>query len=335
LNTPASITAYIWYYHWWNLVRLTRLFAALPSASLPVEDGGVCVDIGSGPLTAVSALYLSRPDLRKKNLTWYCVDRSRAIMEKGEDLFFSLTAAFAALPDTCGTAAEWKIVRVHGGAGTALRKKAQLVIASNVYNEILEQQESVSIEKFAARAAAQIASYAQKDGAAIVVEPGTPRAARFISLLRGKLLERGSIISPCAHARVCPMDARKGGKWCHFTFSTSGAPEALLRLSEKAALPKEKAALSFIAARFGGCANNVRAQKSAEKAIAVRIASNAIKLPEGRTGFYGCSRLGLTLVEASEREKNPAWGDIVFAQKANEAAVDKKTGAIIVMPAKL
>jgi hypothetical protein len=340
LNDPASVTAYVWYYHWWNLERLSRLFAALPAEIFDVPEDGVCADIGSGPLTAVGAAYLSRPELRAKNLTWYCVDRSKAIMEKGEDLFFALRSALLKQAGPEAEAGEWKIVRVHGDAGAfshkgvRLRKKARLVIASNVYNEILEQHE-IPVDTFAARAASRLASYCEAGASLVVVEPGVPRSARFISLLRGRLTASGAkepmparILSPCPHPAACPMAGERGGKWCHFAFSSDGAPKKLAALSEAAAMPKEKASLSFIAAKFSGA----ETENPKGKKIPVRIASDPIKLPGGRIGFYGCSELGLTLVETPVGGKTPRSGDIVEAERPRVPERDKKSGAVIVRP---
>ncbi|GMO46855.1 MAG: small ribosomal subunit Rsm22 family protein [Treponemataceae bacterium] len=338
LNDPANIAAYIWYYHWWNLARLTRLFAALPADFFCAPDGGVCADIGSGPLTAVSAMYLSRPELREKNLTWYCVDRSRAVMEKGEDLFF---AARAALTPSGGQRkpGEWNIVRIQSGAGTfarrdvQLRKKANLVIAANVYNEILEQQRG-SLERFAASAAAQLASYGEPDASVIVVEPGVPRSARFVSLMRDSFLTalNARVVSPCPHSEKCPMDGNRsaGAKWCHFSFPTDDAPQKLVKLSETARMPKERAALSFIAARFEGAGRGAARDSGA---IPARVASELIKLPGGRAGVYGCSALGLTLIDTPLNKKTPRAGDIVFVTVPRKSEIDKKSGAVIVKEA--
>ena len=71
MNEPAVISAYIRYYMWWNLVRLTRVFSGLP---LTLADGDAAVDLGSGPLTLPIALWMARPDLRAVKLTWYCVE---------------------------------------------------------------------------------------------------------------------------------------------------------------------------------------------------------------------------------------------------------------------
>ena len=89
LNDPAELSAYVRYYMWWNLVRLSRLFATLP---VELDDGDAAVDLGSGPLTLPIALWMSRPDLRKKDITWYCVDISQGALAAGEEIFLALAA---------------------------------------------------------------------------------------------------------------------------------------------------------------------------------------------------------------------------------------------------
>ena len=71
MNEKIQLISYVRYYTWWNLVRLSRLFSNMPAESFPCTDS-ICLDIGSGPLTVISALWLARPELRKLKLTWYC-----------------------------------------------------------------------------------------------------------------------------------------------------------------------------------------------------------------------------------------------------------------------
>ena len=73
MNETTALSAYVHYFMWWNLVRLTRLFSNMDKSFFDsLTDESICLDIGSGPLTVVTALFLSRPELRNKKLTWYC-----------------------------------------------------------------------------------------------------------------------------------------------------------------------------------------------------------------------------------------------------------------------
>ena len=77
MNNTEELSAYVRYFTWWNLVRLTRLFANMDAKDFHLNDNDYCLDLGSGPLTVVIALWLARPELREKKLTWYCVDISQ------------------------------------------------------------------------------------------------------------------------------------------------------------------------------------------------------------------------------------------------------------------
>ncbi|MDR3284922.1 MAG: small ribosomal subunit Rsm22 family protein [Treponema sp.] len=348
LNEPAALTAYTHYYHWWNLVRLTRLFAGLGAEHLSIPENGVCVDLGSGPLTVPTALWLARPELRKRRLTWYCIDRSRTALSLGEELYLATAARTNAAGQTSlprHTCLPWRIVRIQGEAGIAVRQKAHFVAAANVFNEIL-QNAARSPEVLAHNAAVLLASYTEpaSDGTILLVEPGIPPSAHFVSLVREQVLDAGwHIQAPCPHEERCPMDGsqnvngRKGGKWCHFVFPTEDAPKPLRTLSDSAGLSKDRATLSFL------LANNRENREKPSPSIplfSVRIASNPIALPGNRTGFYGCSGLGLTLLETPEgaalsresRSLELCSGALAsLPDPAKQPLMDRKSGAARVM----
>src|SRR5574344_132405 len=119
MNQTTTLSAYVYYYMWWNLVRLTRLFSNLDTKSFGLNDDDICVDIGSGPLTVPIALFLSRPELRAKKLTWYCMDLSPTSLAAGEEILLTISARLKCEP--------WKIIRVKGELGTPLKEKASLV----------------------------------------------------------------------------------------------------------------------------------------------------------------------------------------------------------------
>ncbi len=297
MNDPANLSAYVRYFMWWNLVRLTRLFV---STDFRLKDGDAACDLGSGPLTIPVALWIARPDLRALDLTWYCVDISQNALAAGEELFLSLAAKTGGEP--------WKIVRVKGSFGVSLKRRVELVASANMFNEVaLDGDEP--IESVAKRLAGDLASYASEDGSVLVIEPGIPRAARFISLLRDSLASLGlSPVSPCPHDGPCPFPGLRHGKWCHFAFDASDAPPRLRRLSEDANLPKDRAALSFVLSRRrsgeaeaaaspdGTALETVARLASRFTGMMVRIVSDPIKLPDYYTGRYGCSERGMVLV---------------------------------------
>ena len=360
MNDNIVLSSYAYYFLWWNLFRLTSVFSALDENVFSfLHDESVCLDIGSGPLSVPLALYLARPELRAVKLTWYCMDTSQNALALGENLLLSCATRLqnAQSADNAEDADGfcWRIVRVKGEIGTPIKQKASFITCANMFNE-LYWNTSQPLEAEAKKYAARLFSYgAQKpDGksecAFFVAEPGIPRAARFISLLRAAMLRKNmSCTSPCPHENECPMDGKKGGKWCHFILNTETAPAALKKLSEKAGLAKERAAISFIFTRPEALSRNPKAEHAekretdgktaaaAKTPYRIRICSDPIALPGRKTGRYACAPWGLTLViekNAREKKKRLASGDLteapLKAADIQNLSIDRKSGAKIV-----
>ncbi|MBO7123961.1 MAG: hypothetical protein J6V90_11865 [Treponema sp.] len=361
MNEKTFLASYVRYFMWWNLVRLTRLFANLDFGFL--RDGDVCLDIGSGPLTLPCALWLARPDLRSKKLVWYVMDISQLALSLGEEIFLSVAAATGGEP--------WKIVRVKGPLGTAVKEKAAFVTCANMFNEILQKQSEPPdfLAKKYSQSLFKYLDFAEQASPAIfLAEPGTPGSGRFVSLMRDAFIRRGLFaLAPCPHQQNCPMDGRrlgKGGatgKWCNFAFDTDDAPKKLLALSAKAGIPKERAVISFVfAVSLPGltgqsdasakdcrvargndnepCHSRAPTRESFDK-NRIRIASDIIRVPasepgqKSRIGHYACSEQGLVLALSSGGHRVYS-GDLLEVETAGKPksgpARDAKSGAIIV-----
>ena len=89
-SSPASISAYLYYFLPWNLVRLTRVLASmpLPDPRTVAPEGGeaLLVDVGSGPLTLPLALWLAKPQWRSAPLRVLALDTSSQPLELGKTL---------------------------------------------------------------------------------------------------------------------------------------------------------------------------------------------------------------------------------------------------------
>lgn len=323
MNENIQLTAYVRYYTWWNLVRLTRLFSNLPEKSFPKNDE-ICLDLGSGPLTVIISLWLSRPELRKLKLTWYCLDVSSNSMALGEDLYLSIAAKTGEEP--------WKIIRVKGSFGTALKQKASFITCANMINE-MDQGAKMPPEYQTKKYFDQFNVYSTKDARFLLVEPGVPKAARTLSLLRERFIKsQKETAAPCPHLFECPMNGFKAytgskNKWCNFAFNTEDAPQKLLKLSELAKLPKERATLSFISA-YPEEANHKENEN-----LLCRITSDPFRLPSYKTGFYACSKLGLVLLSFKPEEaENLKSGDLleVKIKTPDLLKTDEKSGAKII-----
>ena len=330
MNDSGTVGAYISYFMWWNLLRLTRLLAPLPKSAFPLADGDVLLDVGSGPLTVPIALWLARPELRAKKLTVYCMDLSQTALASGEELYLSVAAKTMGAGES-----PWNIVRVRGELGTHIKEKAALVTCANVCNELL-QTSTMPPDFLAKKYSGELLSYidaGRNDAGILLVEPGDPFSARFVALMREALLRRSFVpIAPCPHAAACPMtgNAKKGGKWCNFAFAADDAPAALQRLSAKAGLPKERAVLSFVFAKKGEGENAVDGVRP-KKRIALRVTSDFIRLPELRkSGYYACSELGLVLA-VDKTQVCPRNGELLsLAYPADTGLRDKKSGAVMI-----
>lgn len=327
MNANEELSAYVRYFTWWNLVRLTRVFANLPGSAFALRDGDVILDIGSGPLTVVTALWLSRPELRNKRLTVYTMDISQSTMAVGEDIYLSV--ASKALPKDENAEGHWNIIRVKGDIGTPIRKKANLITCANMFNELYQKAQE-DPEVIADRQIQNLFNYADERCSFFIAEPGMPVAGRFVSLMRERFIKKNHpIVAPCSHQGKCPMDgnhARYGGsaKWCNFSFATDQAPKKLLRLSEDAGLPKERAVISFIFAGSG------QAEEKDEKTVLLDIVSDPIWLPGHRAGFYSCAENGMVLAVAGSGKQLKSGDKIKLSMLKNMDSLekDKKSGAI-------
>lgn len=323
MNQAAYLSAYTRYFMWWNLFRLTSLFSGFKSGAFShLEDGSYCLDAGSGPLTVPIALLLSRPELRAKKITWYCMDLSQTALSLGEELFLAVCAALECEP--------WTIIRIKGALGEKLKNPVQLCTCANMFNEMYWNS-SKPLEESAKRYSEIILPYMSTGAHSIlVVEPGVPRTSRFISLTRDAFIRKNySIAAPCPHDKTCPMDGRRGGKWCHFVLNTDNAPKKLHALSKDAKLPKERAAFSFV---FAQKTTTEKTEVVNEK-FSLRIASDPIKIPYKGIARYACSDAGLTLIFEKSTPFNS--GDLLSLPPLSDnqrkrLPVDAKTGAVII-----
>ena len=351
MNDNIQLSSYVRYYTWWNLVRLTRLFANIPASVFPTSDC-TCLDLGSGPLTVVTALWLARPKLRKLKLTWYCLDVSANSMALGEDIYLSIAAKAKATDESIEP---WHIVRVKGPFGTPIKQKAGFLTCANMFNE-LDQASDMPPEFQTKKYYEQIHRYCAEGAGILLVEPGVPKAARTLSLLRTRFIKDGrTIAAPCPHAEECPMSGFKAytgskNKWCNFAFSTEDAPARLQKLSVAAKLPKERATLSFIAvdARVKPeHDNNIKHEHNNNVIVGldptiypVRIASDKLRLPNYMCGYYACTRFGLTLIKLPDENNKklpkppfrPQSGDLISVKIKTPDSLpkDEKSGAVII-----
>ena len=357
LSAPAYYSAYLRYFFPWNLLRLSSF---LPTLALRLDDEATIVDLGSGPLTLPLALYLSRPELRTKKLTFFCTDRTEKILKVGLMVFESLCLrSGGALPP-------WTMILRRHQFGIPLAEKADLLTAANVFNEFFWKSK-VPLGMRASLTARQLLGYLKDSGSVLLVEPGDPRSGSFISAMRAGLSSFGAMpLSPCPHANSCPMpgifrslegpgsDAGLGGEasmrskpkspqavvmpkhrdkypWCHFTIGVDTAPGWLKALSAEAGLAKEKLVFSFLLSAIPD--PHAALAKPKEGCATLRVLSEGFPLPGGLAGRYSCSQKGYALLRYFPMRSSFSSGDLLPLPQAKAAQGkeerDEKSGAIL------
>ena len=351
LGKPPLLSAYLRYFMPWNIYRLCRLFSNLP---LDLKSGDAVNDLGAGPLTLASSLWISRPDLRTVPLEFRCIDRTPAVLDAGKMLFRALAAIDKSTDSSADKSTDkstdlsaecpWTIKTIKGEIqknrlSVEIRgKPAALIAAVNLYNELFwdfSPRDTERLESFAESQARLLSSLTASS--ILVVEPGIPRSGEFISLLRSSLISLGHVpLSPCTHQDPCPMQGGQlqktqgKAKWCHFAFDTNDAPSALHKLSAAAGIPKERAVLSFQFTSAEKITQNKHSEHGEENA---RIISDPFPVSRGEGqntwGRYGCHRKGLVLVRGSKSEiEKTASGSLKIITFTGET--DPKSGALIV-----
>lgn len=335
LADPAALSAYMRYFLPWNIYRLGILFAGLaldPGGDTPNANKGdnaaTIIDLGTGPLTTPLALWMSRPHLRKRPLTFICVDRAPKPMRLGLDTLHSLAASQ-------GGIAPWKVTLVKGPLDARLREKADLLVMANALNEVLHRGESEDLLETADDLAWHLSGMLTPTGALCVVEPGVRPSAHLMAALRRGFLHHGlKPLAPCPHEEPCPMSGRGYTAWCHFNFDAEAAPSWLKKLSEEARLTKDNVSLSFL--NFSARGRKLEAPQG--KSL-VRAVSGPFELPAPPTaqggmaphrfGQYACSERGLTLLSLPRKHLVPLPGALIEAGWPEFPETDAKSGALV------
>ncbi|MBQ3060526.1 MAG: hypothetical protein IJD16_09505 [Desulfovibrio sp.] len=326
-STPAFISAYLYYFLPWNIVRLSRLLAALPlPAPAAVPDAeALLMDVGSGPLTLPLALWLARPSWRAAPIRVLALDSAARPLELGK-----------ALLKVWGQRMGWPVwsVRTACGSLESLPRQAApmlrgekncyswLITAANVINELrpvrkgraedfpeedsadglqvaLSEESKVHGQERLGgvlNALAPLLFHSREALQAVVpsllfVEPGTRLGGMTIMQLRALALEGGlASVLPCLHDAACPLLAGQAGRtWCHFTFDCEGAPGWLQSLSREAGLGKTALSLSPLL---------LQPVSPVRSAHDVRVISAPFFVPGLRgKARYACGAGGLVLLE--------------------------------------
>lgn len=337
-SRPAFISAYLYYFLPWNLVRFCRLMPALSLGEPNLEDDArpQVIDAGAGPFSATIALWISRPELRELSITAFGYDSIRQPLELGKKIFASLAEILGEKPWALETAvgpleALPALLKVKFPEPEA--KNSWLCLIGNVLNEIRpakgENEEGPGMEKLE-RLLGAWAPIWENGTRLLFMEPGTRLGGTVIMRLREVALELGlTPEAPCTHSRNCPLHQEEGGRlpssWCHFVFSAQDVPDWLRELSRKAGRYKISLTLSPLLLSIRKKSDKMRGD-----AQAVRVVSQTFPTPDTRFARYACYAGGLGLLQNA---RNLLSGSLSLArQPAKRKECDEHSGASVLQP---
>lgn len=343
-SKPANISAYLYYFLPWNIIRLGRMLAGLDLPAPEVSGAAMplLLDAGSGPLTLPLALWLARPQWRAMPLHILACDTSRQPLDLGMRILHRLA--------TLQGQKVWKVIARKapasqlaqcyaclGQEGAPAAFYPWLVAETNILNEILtksarrqksgqEQDEEGECEENAAARLLQswlpIWQNAQ-NALALFVEPGTRLGGDTLMRLRSCALQMGfSALAPCVHDKSCPLlqRGRKRGShakaWCHFTFAAT-PPKWLKQIAREAGLEKTTLSLSLLL--LGAKQTRPRPENTA-RVISQPFRANSLQ----GMARYVCLGKGLGLVAEA-----PGLESSLLLELGEATGKDEKSGAAI------
>lgn len=186
-TSPRLTSAYLRYFLPWNLVRLAALLPGLDFGRIPDEP--LILDAGSGPLTLPLALWISRPDLRRRPVTVVASDTTPHILELGRNIFEGMRTA---LDDQ----SPWTIRTMRASVTQAPHRlyarpgSLWMLSMGNVLNE-MEERRAKPGHQITDRMRELLESAADmlcENGLILSVEPGTRQGGRLVAHLRKSAL---------------------------------------------------------------------------------------------------------------------------------------------------
>ena len=339
-SNPASLSAYLYYFLPWNLIRMCRLLGGLQLPNPASLANPAIIDAGSGPLTLPIALWLAKPEWREIPLHIIAADPSAQALKIGKTIFRELSGP-----------GPWRISLLNSPLDKQPRLLPEilgsnetpfLLTFANVLNELASRHPVRHKDDISEREDKQDSLYERLIGnwqdlaeksehlKLLFVEPGTRLGGNAIMQIREAALAENLYASaPCTHNKPCPLlnSGRHGGSltsaWCHFTFLPIDVPLWLIKLSEAAHLTKQSLSISFLLLQ-----KNAMSQSG--EGLPVRALSQPFKAAgifgEAR---YGCANCGLAVLENA---RNVQSGDLVHAKEPRPEKRDSKHGLPVLQP---
>lgn len=304
-SNPGYISAYLYYFLPWNLVRLAGIIPGLPLADPENNETVACWwDAGSGPLTLPMALWLSRPKWHDRILKIWATDCSHMPLRIGLGLFREL-GRLTQRPTWDIRTTKLRFTTLDRGLEILGKmekeeKKPHLWLFSgaNFLNEIVEKSKPGRTGGGILHHMANILFPTNLKSTVVrqtfFVEPGNRSGSSLVMTVRRAAREKGiPVLYPCTHQGRCPLLGGDTGKtWCHFGAENYDAPAWLRTLSQKSGLDKKKLYISSILLGQKGATDYSPAHGQA------RIISGPIFLPDLKlTARYACMKDRIILLE--------------------------------------
>lgn len=327
-NRPGYVSAYLYYFLPWNIVRLGRLFSGLRLPAPVNLQKPLLLDAGSGPLSLPIALWLAKPAWRRLPIHVTALDAAKQPLHLGASIFQTLGEILGE--------PVWPVKTVAGplqALGRIAPRDCQtwLITAANVLNELkpkrrhgyFDREDDGNDKRFYALLAAWSPLWRTDSPWLLFAEPGTRLGSGAIMSMRESALEFGlAPAAPCPHAKPCPL-LEKRGSWCHFVYSAQEAPSWLKETSREARLFKTSLSLSPLL-----LAPRSLSRAYPAKSLPCRVVSQEFAV-KGSASHYGCSARGLCLLPDS---RGLFSGSLTLADAPHDAPRDGKSGAVIVSP---
>jgi len=206
----------------YSVVRMPATYGAVYTAlkytlNLIYCDIESLIDVGAGTGAASWAADSLIP--LKRIL---CLERERAIAQVGQRM---MQKGSYALQN-----AKWMNFDV---TKDDIPEKADLIIASYVFNELTEKERTEAIDKL----------WQAAEKVVLIVEPGTSAVYSQLKKLREYMLSKGAyIVAPCPHENDCPLPE---DDWCHFSCRIPRSK--LHRQLKEAKVPYEDEKFTYLA----------------------------------------------------------------------------------------
>jgi len=298
------------------------------SAGLLSRDRLRVLDIGSGPGTAVLGIMdFFHNRSHQPALEFLALDAVSGNLAEAERLFNDASA------DYKGAASLRTAVRSFGGQPGAVEGAYDLIVLSNVLNELFRDKPDRTSRRAAILADLLKLNLAPA-GSCIIIEPSLRETSRDLLSVRDGLIGAGfTIYSPCLMQEPCPALANPRD-WCHEDRPWD-PPQLIKDIDEIIGLRKDALKFSYLVVRrdthtFAACC--------AEGSF--RVVSEPL-VTKGKRELFICGSGGRKLVMRQDKDKAPGneafdglfRGDVVLFQgmvdEGKRLRVTKETRVIV------